>query len=846
MDRTCLYNAGRRAGLVAALLATTALGATVAKAGAGNPTARPKIALRVSAPEGFETLTGPQQVSVDVYMNGNRVTEALAVVQGGTVRFVDPRALVDSLPEISDRLRVTATLADGALDPHGEAVCAAGGTTPCPWPTPEVAAIVYDPARYRVDIVVNPRYLTVRAAVRMQHLPQPSSTPALVNFITATVAGGGGVPAQYFVQDNAVLGVGTGRIRANIQQASYSGFQTDTLVGEIDRPGLRYRAGAFWIPGNTLIDRIKILGAGISTQFDTRLDRDQLMGSPLIVFLDQRARVDILVNGHVMSSLAYAAGNQALDTSGLPDGSYTVTLRITSASGGTREERRFFSRSANLPMMGHDAFFVYAGAFVRNSDGLVGDVSRTPLFQASWARRLRPDLSVNLGLIGTDRRQWISAGATVLTASWQLDGGVHASSRGGLGLFGHLSRTDAGPLSIDLDARHVSNPGGGPLLAATTFVLPVAGGLEYTLDQGAYTQLGGVIGYRLGQGRLTLAGNYRRQAGTRRDYSFGPAIYMPVLRRGPLTLDANATYAFTRLGRQAYAGLTLSVTRANTTYAAVGGVQSGPGGRVLKDGLYGGANVSRRFDDVLDAQVQVDGGVQHVSGTSFADARVQARGRVGDASLDLVQPLDGRDLQYGASVHTALVVGQSGVRLGEAASGDAMVIVGVDADQRDASFEVLVDNRVAAVAKSGTKVTLALPSYRTYAVRIRAKGGVLSAYDANARQVSLYPGNVARLNWRARPVVSVFGRLVSADGQPIVNAEIAAGGDLAQSDEQGHFLIQTGTGATLTVHARDGLLCKVALPSIAPVEGYATIGDQVCRAASPAPLASTTPVQPVS
>jgi hypothetical protein len=803
--------------------------------------------LRVTAPEGFEALTQPQQVSVDVYMNGNRIGEALAFVHGGKFRFVDPHKLVDSLPEISDRARVTAALSDAELDPHGEAVCQpAAKSEACPWPTPEVAAIVYDAARYRVDVIVNPGYLTVRAAVQMQHLPQPSSAPALVNFITATVAGGGGVPAQYFVQDNAVLGIGTGRIRANIQQASYSGFQTDMLAAEIDRPGLRYRAGAFWIPGNSLIDRIKILGAGISTQFDTRLDREQLMGSPLILFLDQRARVDILVNGHVMSSLAYEAGNQALDTSGLPEGSYTVTLRITSASGGTREERRFFSRGANLPMTGYDAFFLYAGTFVRDSHGFVGDVSRTPLFQASWARRVRPSLSINLGLIGTDRRQWISAGATVLSASWQLDAGVHASNRLGLGLFGHLSRTDAGPLSIDLDARHVSNPGGGPLLAASTFVLPAPGGLEYTRDQGAYTQLGGVIGYRLGQGRLTLSGSYRRQAGTRRDYSFGPTVYMPVLRRGPLTLDFNATYAFTRLGRQAYAGLTLAVTRPRTTYTTVGGVQSGSGGGVLTDGLYGGVNVSRRFDDLLDAQVQVDGGVQHLSGTSFADARVQARGRVGDASLDLVQPFDGKAVQYGASVHTALVVGQGGARLGDGASGDAMVIVGVDAEQGDAAFEVLVDNRVAALVKSGAKVTLALPSYRTYAVRIRSKGGMLSAYDANARQVSLYPGNVARLNWRATTVVSVFGRLVHPDGTPIAGADIAAGGDLAQSDNSGHFLIQTGDRATLTVHARDGLLCKVVLPSITPGEAYTSIGDQVCRATSRTPFASTISAQPVS
>lgn len=809
------------------------------------PAAGVKSGITFAAPPGFEALTGPQQMLVDVYMNGVRVGEAMAIVEPGRFRFVDARKLVDSLPDISDRPRLLEVLGAPDLDPHAEAVCRAEITAACPKPEPEVAAIVFDAAHYRVDIIVPPAMLTVQAAVRMQNLPPPADTPALVNLLSGTVSGARGQRTQYYLQDTAVVGIGTGRIRARFQQASYSGFQTDTLAGELDRPGLRYTAGAFWIPGNTLIDRAKMVGLGISTQFATRLDRDQMAGSPLILFLDQRARVDILVNGNVMSSLMYDAGNQALDTSALPEGSYTVTLRVSPASGAAREEQRFFSRSSSLPMTGHDAFFLYAGTLVRSNEGLIGDITHRPLFQGGWARRVQPGLAVNLGVIGTDRRQWIGAGATVLKSGWQLDGAVQISNRGGLGLYGHLGRTGTARLTVDFDLRRITNPGGGPLLAVTTVILPTSGGLEYRPYAGAYTQLSGAIGYRLGQGRVAMVGTYRRQVGSR-DYSFGPAIYMPLIRGRSVTLDFNGTYTKTSLGRQAYFGLNLTMTRPRTTYTANGGGQFSSGRRGFGDAAQGGFNISRRFEDVAGAQVQADGGIQRSNGISYAETQVEARSSLGDGNINLVQPLTRGTTQFGASLNTALVVGQGGVRLNEGRSGDAMVVVRIDGGAPDADFEVLVDNRTMATVTSGREVTVTLPSYRVYSIRIRSKGGTLSDYDQKARQVSLYPGNVVRLDWSARPVAAVFGRLVRPDGRPLADAEITAGGDLAESDGQGHFLIQTSRGAALMVRTRDGHACKAVLAAITPVDGYAAIGDQLCLPVSPSgrPVATSSSMQP--
>src|SRR5207247_1591607 len=143
---------------------------------------------------------------------------------------------------------------------------------------------------------------------------------------------------------------------------SYSsgvGFLVDNFVAEVDEPGTRYSGGLFWAPGIDLTGQRKILGVGVGTQFDTRVDRDQVFGNQLIVFLAQRSRVDILRDGRLLTSRSYEAGNQALDTAGLPDGSYEVVLRIQEFGGGAREERRFFIKNARIAPLDQPVYFGY-------------------------------------------------------------------------------------------------------------------------------------------------------------------------------------------------------------------------------------------------------------------------------------------------------------------------------------------------------------------------------------------------------------------------------------------------------------------------------------------------------
>ncbi len=108
-----------------------------------------------------------------------------------------------------------------------------------------------------------------------------------------------------------------------------SNFEIDTLVARRDWQGMRYLGGYFQTINGDLrfTTETSVVGARIGTSLDTREDQRQTSGRQIQVFLQSRGDVSIFKDERLVSSRIYDAGNQILDTSELPGGSYDITLR---------------------------------------------------------------------------------------------------------------------------------------------------------------------------------------------------------------------------------------------------------------------------------------------------------------------------------------------------------------------------------------------------------------------------------------------------------------------------------------------------------------------------------------
>lgn len=808
-----------------------ALAGMSAAAGAqpeGSRAAPPSII--VGVPTGFDDLVREQRALVDVFFGGRQVATAEAVFGPGRFRFVDAAALVRAIPAIAGREAVTAALSDPALDDHRALGCGiAQPGVACGGLRPAVAAIVFTEQRFRVDLFVNPTFLATRAAAAADYLPAPQPGFSLTHAFGGTLAGAAGQGAQFTLGNSAILGLGAGRVRSELSWSSGRQPVADLLVAELDQRDWRISAGAFWAPGTELTGRRKVLGMSLASQTDTRVDRDQLQGLPLVVFLDQRARVDLMVGGRLVSTELYEAGNQALDTASLPDGSYEVIIRVTTTSGARREERRFFTRSNRVPPLGRDAWVATAGVLVNDADGRfpLGAISRTPIYQLGWAHRVSPRVALRAGAVGGGNRHALQLGGTLIGRRLQVEASVLAAPGAGWGVYAHAGSPPGGRLSFNLDGRIVTTRDGKPLLPEAP--APVWIGPQ-PFRSASYAQASGDLAYQLGRARLAVAGSWTRAGGASR-YSVGPNLRVPLVRTGNVEIVASGDYAFTERGRAGYIGLGVILSQGRKTFTADAGLRHS--GRGASRQTAGHASlrgtVSSRVGETGEAQLAA--GLSRDETATYALAEASLQNRTADFTASLARAMNGPGRsQYALSFRTGMAVRGDAFALGAAEGGEAAVVARVVAAPED-RFEVLINDVPRANLAGGQKAMIPLPAYRAYDVRIRAIGGGRGSYDTATRRVSLYPGSVAALAWRTRPALAIHARIVGPDGAPLARAAVAAGDNIAESDGDGSFVIQLDDARALSFRLPDGRGCTVPVGTVRGANGFAALGTLSCSPA---------------
>jgi Mat/Ecp fimbriae outer membrane usher protein len=521
-----------------ALLAITVSGAFIHP---GAARASGRSAFAASAPQGFEALAAEREVVLDAYFAGRKLGEVRARLSPGLSRFNEPEALAALVPDVADRPAVVEFLS-GPLATNAAKACGPGPREGCGMLPEGQFGVIVDEERFRVDLLVSPNLLIRPDPLAERFLPAPPGAPSLISLFGLTASGSSRGGDTLHFQNRAIASVGRMRLRSDSSISTDTGLTFDNLTLESDRANWRYLAGLFWAPGSELIGRRKIVGAGIATQLDTRQNKEELLGTPVSIFLQQPAKVDLLVDGRIIASRIYPAGNRLVDTASLPNGSYELVVRIQEDGRPPREEQRFFSKGSAMAPAGRPLLSVFAGLIPSSSSGLSlrGD---DLFYQASAAYRLSPALGLDAALLGTQHKAILEGGATYHLPWAQLRVGALLSSGADYGALLRFNSVSQGPWSFSFDLRKIVSRRGGPLLPVTrsrgTFSEDPDSGFA---DRGSFTQALSIIGYRIGQANVRLTGLYRRNGSEKADYSIGGAVDVPVLRTGrfDIVLQADA------------------------------------------------------------------------------------------------------------------------------------------------------------------------------------------------------------------------------------------------------------------------------------------------------------------
>jgi hypothetical protein len=818
--------ARRIVGALAYLLSLTMFGSGAAQAASA-------ALATAEAPEGFGQLASSRIVFVDVYYGGRKIGETFGVTRPGAFRFRSPGDVLSKLPDVINTPELAATLGS-ELDTNSKAVCSQSNAPECGAISPQVIGIVYDEDRFRVDVFVNPRFLRTSLAHPDGYLPIPTASLSLTSAFGLDASGTIGGSSLYDFQNRTIVGLRNARLRANSSVSSNLGLIVDDLVGEVDVKSLRYSGGMFWAPGNDFIGQRRIIGAGVATQFDTWADQAQLQGTPLIVFLSQPGRVEILVDGRLVSSRSYPAGNVGLDTSELSDGSYPVLLRIVQSNGALREERRFFVKNAQVPPSRHPIFFAYAGVLANTQRHQPISPSSTFYYQAGTAWRLSNGFAVDVAALGTQHKAIAQAGA------WFMQGPVRAraaglfSSAGDWGALLQASTAAHGPLNLNFDLRRIWSRDGKPLIPlpvyANSFDLAAPSGVH--LASGSYTQATASVGLQLGHGYLSLVGSYRKDRRTAPEYSIGPSVKWPVVTRNQVQVIVEASAQKTRTSTAAFAGIRVQFNSGRLSMiGAVGSaVQNDQGsldGTVSRAvGTVGVQYAAQSAASRLNVGAAVDRNIT----SSLVHATGTVEGRFGNARADVLHNLEGQGgTQYDIALQSGLVVGTGGAELGGHDLQQSALVVSVNGDARDAVFDVVVDDARKGRVRIGRRLVLFMAPYRTYNVRLVSVAAVPVDFDTAARQVTLYPGNVQSLRWRAHSYFTVFGQAVSPAGAPITDGLVQTAKGISQTDANGYFQLDVRRDDPITIGKEDGSSCEIKLGNVAVRNDFASIGKVVCE-----------------
>jgi hypothetical protein len=771
---------------------------------------------RTSIPAGFEELSAPQTSLVDVFFLGQRVDVAMATFAPGSFAFVDPEAVVARLPQIARPGTVTLALS-GDLEPNAALVCGARSRPGCGSLEPADAGVIFDADRFRVDIFVNPELLDPQLARPPRFQPAPQAGFSALETISAAVAGSTSDGTDFALRSYSLLAYDTGRLTAETSVSSADDTNIDALAAEADRQGWRYMGGLYRTALSSLLGERRLLGAGAASTTDTRLDREEIGGNPITVFLPTRAQVEIRREGRLLSSQTYPAGNQVVDTTALPEGAYEVTLRIRQIDGSVREETHFFAKTSAVPPRGAPRYVLEAGLVGNEGDAPAELATNGPAVHGGTTHRLTEAFALGSDLILSVRSQILELSTFYLASFSTFSVGTLGAADGSVGLSanGLLDR-----FSYGVSGRQMWADDHGP--TDHNVLSPASDGS---------TRLDLSLSYAFAAGsRVGFRASWHRRDGADGQYAFGPSFFAPLppLFGSRVDLMAEATQAEDET--RAVVRLRVLFDSRRYTVSSENGYVAGFGNRRgSQTGMTSRVDAFWKDNDLVQGDLRAGGGVAREFGTDLLRAQADYSGPHGRA-LGQVEHRLGSDSNtlYGANALVNAVGDGDGVTWGGQNTSRSGVVIAVEGDA-DASFSILVDGRPHGTVEVGQRLPLLLPEYNLYEIRLEAIGTPSVRFDVSPRTVSLYRGTIRTLEWQVDPVFVAFGRLLDAAGRPLPDAALEGGLEPAFSDAQGYFQVELAGPTELRV-TRYGLdPCTVTVAAPDQGEDLADLGEVSCR-----------------
>jgi hypothetical protein len=790
----------------------------------------PLFSMTGEPPPGFLHLTEPQTVMVDVYFGGRFLVSTLATHTPTRIRFHNAEQVVIGLRDLTNPDLIRLRLSED-LPVNARMICSQSRSS-CPAPRPEIADVVFDESKFRVDLFVNRNYLQVRSPVAERFLPPGQGGVTFLQNFSASFAGADDdADNETFIGSFTTLAHRENRLIGIASYTDQDDLTVDRLFAQRDFRGAEYIGGIFRTSGRALTfgGENDLGGIRIASSLVTRTDLAFSRGTPIEVFLSTASRVDIIKDGRLLYSQFYEAGNQILDTSLLPEGAYDITIRIDDG-GVQREEVRFFSKTSHLPPLDQPLTSFELGRVLnRNTSNFFPEATDAWLLRVGHSRRLTQGFGIDVGAASTSDERMFELGAfnvgslpRTRTGYYEVQASSFVGDDGdwGIGLHGLVQlnrfylgfdfrKVDADPLSPDFD--------------------------DYRLIPDDLSQRSVNVQVPLFGGFLGLSRNSSRRGNgdriERSSLTYRRAVYQSQRH----VLEVTADFGEIEGDMLALIGVRLNLIGTKLTGNIV------PRYRYTDDDFDGDQHGYQLDTSLTWHEPEFYSGDLRVGmNVSKNDIQENLGGQLNyDHRLAYSRLTVNRSEFNGATrtswagtVNTSVATNGADTVFGAQNSATSVILVRLEGpEDSDAEFDVLVDGYPRGYAPVGRMTAIHVNPFQTYEVRIRPRLSDFVDFEDRVETVTVYPGNVASLVWKVRDLMVVFGRAMDAGGRAIANARVDGAIETVRTDAYGYFqaeVLRRDDPFELTFTAGERS-CTVFAARIEQRQGVGYLDNLTCR-----------------
>lgn len=789
---------------------------------------KPVFLAQTGPPPGFEDLLKPQTTAIDIYYGQRYLLTTLATFTPNFLELHTPQHILNFIPDVLDRKKILQALSQ-PLANNNQLICR-NNRSNCGSLNPTVAGVIFNPDAFRADLFINPLFLPVQKPFDQQYLPPSTADWSLIQALNASVSGQTGQDNRHSFIGLTTIGKSQSRLQSQWAHRDTTGMYLETLHYAQDYQQYLFQGGLFRSQsyGLAFTNEQKIFGASAATSLETRTDLSIARGSEIQVFFPSRSRVEIYKDGRLIDARFYDTGNQILDTSRFPEGSYNVTLRIREESGLEREESYFFAKSRKLPPLGTPQYFAELGnVILDNENNFFPELSSTWALRSGYAKRINDKTGISAGGLITNNLLLTELGVAQYGLNYELESSLMFTTEKDTG-FTATGRYRWGSISTYLYYRQVaadkdSNQDDPATLEPTDYWDPVP-------ISSTQSNIG--VNMNIGSGNLNM--QYRKNERDNEPSENGYSIrYLQnFLALNTAELQFSAELSDFDSGSRFLIGLRLVKRTDRWTHNLDTNYES-------QEDAFGESenaltfNGSSRWKDgeLFDSDLEAVVRAGHEISRDYIGGDIEYDSSLGMSNFTLEHGSnnDSDYTLYAGNATFNFAATKNNFAFGGSRLNSSGVIIDLSGQAKKGSFDVYVNNQKHGRIRSGRRSIISLAPYKTYAIFLKPSVDTYVDFDNKAKSVTLYPGNVHRLTWSTESLVIIYGRAVDASGTAIENAQVKGVKGMAFSDNMGLFQAEVNQTTDALDFKTSDKQCSVNLPEFPKDKTILNLGTLVCE-----------------